>query len=362
MNAERRRDEINVFLGKTGWGEARRSALVADASTRRYERLYGAAGPAILMDAPPDAETRTGSPEASPKERAALGYNALARLAGPDTRAFAALSGELARRGFSAPIILGADHERGLLLLEDLGDSLFSQNPDDQAMLYDAATRTLAALSRASFTPPMPPGHPIWTVQGYDPCALLTETDLLLDWYAPYRNVALEMSARNQVHGLWEEAFAVLDRLPKVLTLRDVHAENLLWLPDRDGVANVGLLDFQDALFGSPAYDLVSLLQDSRRDLPDGLEEIMIKRFLEHSKIRDHDAFMASYAIMGAQRAAKVLGIFVRLARRDGKEKYLQYLPITARNMVRSLSHPILKTLQKWMQNHIPAIFTEGQG
>ncbi len=360
LKAKAREEEIREFLAASGWGEARRIALAGDASTRRYERLRGPKGIAILMDAPSGTETSPCPPMASAEERAALGYNALARLAGADVRAFAALSCELVARGFSAPEILASDYQRGFLLLEDLGDALFSESLIEKETLYSAITDTLAALSRSSFDAKMPFGGNDWHVLDYDKCALMSETDLLLDWYAPFRGGAPDGAARHEVQTLWSEAFLALDALPKVLTLRDVHAENLIWLPARDGAAQTGLLDFQDAVFGSPAYDLVSLLQDSRRTLPPGLEDKMKERFLEHAKIRNREAFALSYAVLGAQRSAKVLGIFVRLAKRDGKPRYLDFLSITAGNMVRSLEHPELAGLKLWMQQHIPAIFAEG--
>ena len=358
-NANNRNAEIESFLERAGWGEAKRQALVADASSRRYERLFGLDGPAILMDAPAGSEGSSCPPKASEEERAALGYNAQARLAGSDTKAYAALASELVARGFSAPKIMAADHAHNLLLLEDLGDDLFARIKVDKAELYGAAVDALAALSRSSFDAKMPFGGNDWTLLDYDTCALLTEASLLLDWYAPYRGSKLDAAAHDEVTALWKAAFARLDALPRVLSLRDVHAENLLWLPDRDSIARVGLIDFQDALFGSPAYDLVSLLQDSRRDLPPGLEDTMITRFLDQAKIKDTEAFMTSYAVLGAQRSAKVLGIFIRLAKRDGKERYLQFLSITARNLVRCLAHPSLSDLNVWMHAHIPAIFTE---
>ncbi len=359
LKADLREDEITNFLALSGWDAAQRLALAGDASTRRYQRLSGPKGAAILMDAPFGAETSPCPVNASFEERTALGYNALARLAGADVRAFSALSHELVQRGFSAPRVLAADHAQGLLLLEDLGDALFSTIPVEKEKLYGAATDTLAALCRSSFGSNMPFGNNDWTVLDYDPCALLTETDMLLDWYAPFRGTAPDEAARQEAHELWADAFTALETLPRVLTLRDVHAENLIWLPKRDGVARTGLLDFQDAVFGSPAYDLVSLLQDSRRILPSGLEDAMLTRFLEASKIRDREAFAHSYAILGAQRSAKVLGIFVRLAQRDSKPRYLDFLSITARNMARNLEHPALAELKGWMQCHVPMVFEE---
>ncbi len=352
-----RETRITEFLDTAGWGKARRAALAQDASSRRYERLSGPLGRAMLMDAPPDEDAVLCPPEADTAKRTALGYTALARLAGSNTHAFAALAQELVARGFSAPQILAADHDHGLLLLEDLGDDMFSTSALDKTMLYGAATDTLAALCRSSFDTSMPLGRADWTVLDYDAPALLCETDLLLDWYAPYAAKAPSEKARAEVQALWVRAFAVLDTLPKVLVLRDVHVENLIWMPDRDGVAQTGLIDFQDALFGSPAYDLVSLLQDSRRDLPDGLEEQMLERFMEKAKISDRAAFLRSYAVLGAQRSAKVLGIFVRLTQRDHKPKYLDFLPITRRKMARALAHPDLGELGDWMRVHIPAIF-----
>jgi N-acetylmuramate 1-kinase len=360
LYTENREQAINTFLARAGWGKAPRTPLAADASTRRYARLHGPKGRAILMDSPPATDEHLCPPGASAKQRQSLGYFALARLAGSSTHAFAALADALVMRGFSAPTILAADHEHGLLLLEDLGDALFSNAVTDKITLYSAATDTLAALCRSSFDAQMPPGKQDWTVQTYDEHALLCEADLLLDWYAPYAGTVPDDGARKALQNLWRDAFLTLENLPKVLVLRDVHAENLLWLPKREGHARTGLLDFQDALFGSPAYDLVSLLQDSRRTLPDGLEQAMLKRFLEHAKINDPEAFMTHYAVLGAQRSAKVLGIFVRLAIRDNKPRYLEYLPITARNLVRSLQHPHLDGLQQWMKAHLPGIFEEG--
>ena len=350
-----------AFLAEHGWGEARRTALAGDASTRRYWRLHGKDGRAVLMDAPPDSETAPCPPGASPQQRAELGYNALARLAGADVNAFAALAQELVARGFSAPRVLAVDAQNGFVLLEDLGDGVFARLADSGAgpvaSLYEAATDCLAALSRCSFDTIIPTGHADWQVQDYDRTALLAETQLLCDWYAPHCGMAVDDAAQDEARTLWEEAFAVLDDLPRVLVLRDFHAENLVWLAARDGIARTGLLDFQDALFGSPAYDLVSLVQDSRRHLPDGLEQAMVARFAQKARLPDPGALEASYAVLGAQRAAKVLGIFVRLARRDGKPRYLQYLPIAAHNLARSLQHSHLRPLRAWMQRHLPAVF-----
>ncbi len=361
MSGSDREALVRTFLAAAGWAHARRTALAGDASTRRYERLHEKTATAVLMDAPPDAETEPCPPDASPGQRARLGYNALARLAGADVGAFAALAAELVARGFSAPKVLAMDRQNGFLLLEDLGDAVYARMADRGAVpvadLYEAATDCLAALSRCSFDAALPTGHADWLVQDYDHTALLAETQLLCDWYAPYCGAALDGPAQEDARALWDQAFAVLDDLPKVLVLRDFHAENLLWLAARGGIARTGLLDFQDALFGSPAYDLVSLVQDSRRRLPEGLEQAMIARFADKARLPDPQALEVSYAVLGAQRAAKVLGIFVRLAERDGKPRYLQYLPIAAHNLARSLQHSHLHKLREWMLRYLPSVF-----
>jgi len=363
LNGAGREALLAAFLDRCGWGAARRRPLAVDASTRHYLRLAGKAGTAVLMDAPPDAETRSCPADATPEQRTELGYNAVARLAGADVHAFASFASELVARGFSAPKVLAADAANGFLLLEDLGDDLFARMADSGAVpvrdLYESATDCLAALSRCSFDARLPTGHADWLVQDYDHTALLAETQLMGAWYAPYRGTAPEAEALAEADVLWEKAFAVLDDLPSVLVLRDFHAQNLLWLDKRSGIARTGLLDFQDALFGSPAYDLVSMVQDSRRILPDGLEQAMIARFIDKARLTDEQAFTVSYAVLGAQRAAKVLGIFVRLARRDNKPLYLKYLPIAAHNLVRSLQHNHLHDLRAWMQRHLPAVFDE---
>lgn len=376
MSAKTRETEILAFLNTSAWAKAQRHALPADASTRRYERLTLNEKSAILMDAPPvppqasppaspqAPKTISCPQDADPAARMALGYTAIARLAEPGTHAFAALACALGARGFSAPKVYAADHKNGLLLLEDLGDALFSvlagQNPLIEPTLYSAATETLAALSRSSFSAKMTNGGASWHVADYDTHALLAETDLLLQWYAPDKqNKTLDKDTQTQIQAAWTTAFAALGALPKVLTLRDVHAENLLWLPSREGHARAGLIDFQDAVFGSPAYDLVSLLQDARRDLPPGLESEMKALFLQRAKLTEPDVFDASYAVLGAQRAAKILGIFVRLAKRDGKPRYLDFLPRTAAHLVRNLEHPVLHDVQKLLRAHVPAVFDE---
>lgn len=351
-----------AFLHAAGWGAATLAAFPGDASTRSYFRLTGGESPAILMDAPGGAEAPACPPDADPKTRSQLGYNAMARLAGPDTAAFAAMAQALVARGFSAPHILEADLDAGFLILEDLGDDLFARVIPQRAhegTLYAAAVDALAAIHRSSFEAEPSAFGRSWRIQDYDATALLAETHLFLDWYAPERGAAPSQAARADWDAAWRAAFAGLDAHAPGLILRDYHAENLIWRPDRAAEASVGLLDFQDALFGHPAYDLVSLIEDARRDVPRDLAEPLTRRFFDKAGLADRAAFDAAAAVLAAQRNAKILGIFVRLARRDGKAKYLELLPRVAAHFVRDLGHPALAEVRGVVSEISPQVFAE---
>ena len=361
---DRRAESRLAFLDAAGWGGAEVTAFPGDASTRSYFRLRERGRNAILMDAPGGAEAPACPPDADPQTRAQLGYNALARLAGPDTAAFAALAAALTARGFSAPRIYEADLAAGFLVLEDLGDDLFARIVPERAhegTLYAAGVDVLAALYRSSFEAEPAALGKSWRIQDYDATALEAETHLFLDWYAPERGPAPSEAARADWDSAWRSVFAVLDAHAPGLVLRDYHAENLIWRPDRAAEASVGLLDFQDALFGHPAYDLVSLIEDARRDVPRDLAEPLTQRFFDKAGLADREAFDAAAAVLAAQRNAKILGIFVRLARRDGKAKYLDLLPRVAAHFVRDLSHPALAPVRAAVREISPHVFAEAE-
>ncbi len=357
------RDESRrAFLDAVGWGKADVVAFPGDASTRSYFRLTRNGQPAILMDAPGGHEAPACPPEATPEDRAQLGYNAVARLAGNSTAAFAALANALSVRDFSAPRIHEADLDQGFLILEDLGDDLFARlipEPADEQTLYLAAADTLGAIYRSSFEAEPSAFGASWPVQGYDETALLAETELFLDWYAPERGQKPDAEASEAWGKAWRSVFPCLAAHAPGLVLRDFHAENLIWLPGRTAEARVGLLDFQDALFGHPAYDLVSLLEDARRDVAPEITNPVIDRFFERAGLADRDAFDAAAAVLAAQRNAKILGIFVRLARRDGKPRYLDLLPRVARHFVRDISHPALAPVREQVRELVPEVFAE---
>ena len=294
-----RETQIGDFLASEGWGWARREPLAGDASARRYERLRrkGALAGAILMDMPPET--------------------------GLDVRPFLAVTAWLRAGRFSAPEVLGADVRRGLVLLEDLGDDLFArlcaERPGREAGLYGAAVDVLADLQRR----PLPGPNVGWTPPPYDMAFLLREARLVPEWYLPAATGApVPPDLAAEFEALAAAAFAPVAAVAPVPVLRDFHAENLLWLARRRGHARVGLLDYQDMLAGHPAYDLVSLLEDARRDTGDELRAAMLARYLQRSEA-EAESFTAAAHTLAAQRNLKILGLFTRLSRRDGKPRYL---------------------------------------
>jgi aminoglycoside/choline kinase family phosphotransferase len=305
-----RADRIAAFLDAAGWGSAARHPLAGDASERRYLRLAGAPGEtAVLMDAPPD---RCG-----------------------DTTAFVAIARHLLGLGLSAPRLLAEDAPEGLLLLEDLGDGIFArliaEDPAREPALCAAAAETLAALQAA----PPPAG-----LTPFTPAHMAGLVRIAFDWYAP----ATPAAEADAIVARLEDLLDTFAPRPTVLALRDVHAENLLWLPDRDGPARTGLLDFQDAVLAHPAYDLVSLLDDARRDVGAPAREAATRRFLD---LTGHEAepFAAAAAALSLQRNLRILGVFARLARRDGKTGYLRHLPRVRGHIRHALDHPALDGL-----------------
>lgn len=358
-----READIQSFLKAAKWDAATRDAVPGDASSRRYERLTFAmknrdAKKAVLMDAPKGAETPSEPEGASVDKRKALGYNALARIAGNNPEAFAVISNELSKRGFSAPTIIAADLDKGLMLLEDLGDSLYARvienDPSLERELYEAAIDTLAALYRSSFPAQSDFIGKTWRIRDYDSAALLAEADLFLDWYAKDFDRDISATARAEWNAIWSELFKTLSVHAPGLALRDFHAENIFWLPERQATERVGLIDFQDGLFAHPAYDLVSLIEDARRDVSPDLAVPLTKRFCQKAGLKYGSKFKTAYAVMGAQRNAKILGIFIRLAERDKKPQYRDLIPRVAAHFQKNLNDPKCADLKAWISKHVP--------
>jgi aminoglycoside/choline kinase family phosphotransferase len=352
-----RTEQTENFLVASGWGAATRAPLPGDASTRRYVRLAMNGRKAMLMDQPQSAETPAAPASATPDERRALGYNAVARLAGADCGRFVAASNYLRGKGLSSPRILAADTKQGFVIIEDLGDALYADVVDgaNETDLYRAAAEVLAVLHADRAPEILPPDKDF---HAYDETAMLAEIDLLTEWFMP---VALGRKATGdevaEHRALWRTALASLKPDP-VFVHRDYHAQNLLWLPGREGAAQVGLIDFQDAVAGSKAYDLISLIEDARRDVAPAIADVTTAHYLEAMRAQgtplDEAVYRGEMAVMAAQRNAKIVGIFARLFKRDGKPRYLSYLPRVWGYLNRDLDHPAMAPLKAWYDRTIP--------
>ncbi len=281
-----RASEIQEFLSRAGWGEAARTPLNQDASTRRYERLRRKTETAMLMDAPP-LESLPCPPDASDEERLALGWNAVSRLAASRVEAFAALSAYLRTLGLSAPEVLDQEIPKGLALLEDLGDDVLAETirrGASEAELYAAVGEVLAAVHRAPAPPQLPYRGGEWPILPYDHLALSANVDLFVEWM-PQRDLNMRMSEQTRLR--WERVrenlVGMAEHFPRALILRDTHAENFIWLPQRAGLKRVGLLDFQDAVLGWGEWDMSMLLHDARRDVSREAREAAIRLVRRHA-------------------------------------------------------------------------------
>ena len=349
-----RLEALSRFVATTPYAQATAQYLQGDASTRSYARLVLPDSSAILMNAPrqPDGPPiRDGKP-----------YSALVHLA-EDITPFVAVGRELRRRGLAAPAIYAFDLDQSFLLIEDLGDKVFGAEiaaGGSMSALYAPAVDVLLAIATE---PPRPTlaieGHAPYQLPAFGADALLTEALLLTDWFWPaVHGKPTPDAVRDEFMALWQPLLAAAAESDKALILRDFHSPNLMWLPERQGLQRVGILDFQDALLGPAAYDLVSLLQDARLDVPEALEAELFARYCAGRSASDRhfssDEFSTLYATLGAQRNSKILGIFARLAKRDGKRGYLTHIPRVARYLERNLAHPALHALRAWYQRELP--------
>ena len=349
-----------AFLSHAGLDDAPRERLQGDASTRLYERLRPTAGGTlILMDQPPSVETQPCPPDATPEQRAALGYNALTRLAAGRVDAFVCVAGWLRSQGLSAPAVIASDAARGFAILEDLGDDLFArllEDGADEGALYDGATDVLLALHRA--TPPdvLMAGDHAWPLLAYDGVALSTYTDLFTEWFPKFLDSpAFEDDAKAEWDALWAPARALADDGATVFCHRDFHAENLVWLPERAGAARVGLLDFQDAVRAHPVWDLSMLLHDARRDVAPEREAAVLTRYVDARPELDRERFIEDFHTLGAINIVRILGLFARLVVRDGKPRYGAFMPRLWRYLDRCLVGDAGRAPRAWLDRHVPA-------
>ena len=305
------------FLNNQGWSDAQIVPVAGDASFRRYFRVIAGDRKAILMDAPPPHE---------------------------DPRPFIKIARHLTAQGFAAPEIFGEDLKHGLVLLEDFGDHRMREHldhhPEDETAIYRQTVDLIKALHQ----------KPAADIPGYDMEQYQRETNLFTEWYSPAQSLEVDADA---FVDLWQEVLqpVIAAQATPVTVLRDYHAENIMLLDDD----RLGLLDFQDALAGHAAYDLVSMLQDARRDVSDDLEEAMLQYYLDGRSAKEAAQFRSHYAILGAQRNTKIIGIFTRLYVRDNKARYLDYLPRMWRLLEKDLAHPDLAPVAEWFERNVPA-------
>jgi N-acetylmuramate 1-kinase len=345
---------LDGFLAGSAYGDCTVRYMQGDASARAYARLSGPGPSAVLMNAPRMAD--------GPPIRGGKPYSQLVHLA-EDVQPFVAVGGALRARGLSAPEIRSADLERGFLILEDLGDKVFAGEiaaGAPQEALTRAAVEVLLHLAKAPPESDLPvEAGANYSLPDFDAEAMLIEASLVVDWLWPavHGREAPE-AVRRGFLAAWTTPLEDAAKADPGWVLRDYHSPNLMWLPERRGFARVGLLDFQDAMRGPLAYDLVSLLQDARVDVPAALEAKLLDHYCASRHAADPafsaDSFRRRYALLGAQRNSKILGIFARLAKRDGKRGYLAHMPRVARYLQRDLAHPGLEALRAWYEAELP--------
>ena len=332
-NSMVRQEMATAFL-KTcpGFENPELHPLAGDASFRRYIRIRQNGKNAMLMDAPPEKE---------------------------DARKYLVIAEYLHKNGYSTPEVIASDIARGFILLEDFGDDTYTRilnradaetKAQQEQDLYEAAVDLLADwyLKRSTLV-----DGTQFTPGNYNERALLKEVSLFAEWYMPQvLGKEKATSLYDEYMGIWQTIIAEAHLSHDVFVHRDYHADNLMWLPERQGIKRVGLLDFQDGLYGDPAYDMVSLLEDARRDVPERIVQHAMMGYLYATKM-NHDDFKTAYAVLGAQRNSKIVGIFVRLAARDNKHHYIDFLPRVWSHLEHDLSHPLLAPLAQWMDKHI---------
>jgi aminoglycoside/choline kinase family phosphotransferase len=315
---------IARFLGQAGWGDAERTPLAGDASFRRYDRVRRNGRSAVLMDAPPPLN---------------------------DVRPFLSIDRLLRAQGLSAPEILAEDVAAGLVLLEDMGDATYGRvlaQGGDEAALYRLAVDVLIHLHRGFRATGS-------RVPAFDEARALREVELLLDWLWPAMTGAPASDGlRAEYRAAWQAVLPQREAVPSSLALFDFHIDNLMWLKGRPGIQACGLLDFQDAVLAPVSFDLVSLLEDARRDVPPELAERLIRHYLAAFPELPEGAFRTSYCVLGAQRSTRILGTFARLKLRDSKPGYLVHIPRVWRWLGQDLAHPALAPVREWFDRHIP--------
>ena len=347
-----RLEKLRHFLAAAGYIDAERRYMPGDASTRSYARLVRGGVSEILMNFPPRVDRQLIYDGKS--------YLEAVHLA-DEIKPFVAVGEALHARGFSTPAVHHIDLETGFLISEDLGDEGVIEGDPPRPIVerYEAATDVLIALHRQELPTTLPvAGSSPYEIPTFDVAAMLIEVSLLLDWYLPDRGVTVTNAMRDEFYALWREILTPVLASPETWVIRDFHSPNLIWRAERRGMARVGIIDFQDAVLGPAAYDVASLAQDARLDIPEQVEIALLSRYVQGCRARDPDfdaaGFAATYAIMSAQRNTRLLGVFSRLNRRDGKPHYLRHQPRLFTYLSRSLAHPAMASARTWYAAHLP--------
>jgi aminoglycoside/choline kinase family phosphotransferase len=322
-----RDDQISTFLQRVGRGDWSRAQLAGDASARSYQRLTSPDGRTlVLMDSPP--------------------------ASGETIRPFVRIANYLRALDLSAPAIIAEDAENGFLLTEDLGDQRFyevlNQDPDQEKPLYSLATDFLLHLYKTRASGAMP------SLDHLGPRVMAEMSSLVIERYCGGITGEVDPDLLSRFENQFEDILRQTIKGDTVFVHRDFHVQNLMYMPDRDGVAQVGVIDFQDARLGHPAYDLVSLLQDARRDVPAVIEARMINRYLDATEL-DPSGFRTAYAVIGVQRNLRILGVFARLSQDFGKPQYIDLIPRVWTHVINGLEHPTLAPLADWLLQELPA-------
>lgn len=284
-----------------------------------------------------------------------MGWNAVARLAASRVEAFVSVANYLEDIGLSPPQVYGADCEAGFAVLEDLGDGLYATTIPQGAQeneLYEEAARVLAHV-HAQKAPPLlaGAGGASWPLLDYDALALEVNADLFVEWL-PRANpdVVIDDAARARWEQVRNGLIVKALGFPRAFTIRDYHAENLLWLPERDGLKRVGLLDFQDAVRGWRGWDFSMLLHDARRDVSPAAHAAAVRTYLDATGGSEAE-FERELAVLGAINVMRILGIFSRLTGRDGKMRYLEFMPRMWGHLGRTLKHPALDDARAFVES-----------
>lgn len=355
-NAEREEARVK-FLTRSGWGNADRISMGQDASTRSYQRLSFGGQKAVFMDAPPASEGKPCGADATPYDRIMAGWNGRARLAACRVDAFVGIANHLSGLGLSVPKVYAYDVDEGFAILEDLGDGVYAREIEkgaNEGELYLAAVEALAHIHNSPAPEEVRAGKHVWPILEYDRLAMTTGAELFPLWYPKLDDgVSFPGGHARDFDDLCAEISEHVAGLPRVLMMRDYHAENLLWLPEREGLAKVGILDFQDAVRGPAAWDMTMFVHDARRDVSPEVAEAVVRRYLDLTGYQEAD-FLEDLALAGTINALRILGVFARLIYRDGKPRYRDFLEREWKHLEDCLHHPALADMKWIMAEAVP--------